>query len=102
MHISWSEGTAELIQKLSLFQTLGDILLGHVADVLADEGFDFELEAVLEHQVDLFLPGFFLFEPGVALDLVGPLDVLLVELDLYAVWQVAGFVISAPQADVAG
>jgi outer membrane protein assembly factor BamB len=40
--------------------------LGHVADVLADERFDFQLEAVVEHLMsfDFLLPGLLLLEPG--------------------------------------
>jgi hypothetical protein len=49
--------------------------LGDVADVLADQRFDFQLEAVFEHQVDLFLPRLLVRTRGTG-DLLGPLDVL--------------------------
>ena len=65
---------------------------------LRDQRLDFELEAVFEHQLDFFLPGF-LLEPGIAGDLLGPLDVVLVELDLHAGRQLAPVEIDAAQPE---
>ena len=61
-----------------------DVFFGDVADVFADEGFDFELEAVAEHAVDLALPIAFLGEPRIVLDLVRAFDVVVVQRDLHA------------------
>ena len=45
------------IQPILILQPCRHVLLGHVADILRDQRFDFQLEAVLEHLLDLFLPG---------------------------------------------
>src|SRR5688572_15068079 len=67
-------GCYRLIQEILLLQPLRDVFLGDVADVLADEGLDFQLEAVLQHPFDFFLPGLLLLEPRIAGDLLGPFD----------------------------
>jgi hypothetical protein len=38
------------IQKISFPEAGGNVRFGDVADVFTDERFDFELEAILEHQ----------------------------------------------------
>src|SRR5262245_16120211 len=58
-----------LIQKVLVVQPLRHVFLGDVADVLADEGLDFELEAVFEEGFDLALPALVLLKPGIAGDL---------------------------------
>lgn len=45
-HGAWHESRS--IKKIPIPQPVGDIFFGHVADVLADERFDFQLEAVAE------------------------------------------------------
>src|SRR6516162_8669276 len=60
-----------LVQKDALFQPRWDIFLGHIADVLADERFNFQFETVLQHQVDFFLPRGLLGKPRVLRDLLG-------------------------------
>src|SRR5438093_5174491 len=91
-----------LVQEMPLFQPRRYVLLGDVADVLADERFDFEFESVLEHQLEFLLPRFLLSEPGILRDLTGPFDVLIVQLDLNAGTELAALIIVAAQAKESG
>ncbi len=76
--------SADSIQEGIFFEPQRDILFRHVTDVLADERFDFKLESILQHQLDLFLPRLFVHKSGILRNLAGSLDVLVVELDLDA------------------
>ena len=71
------------------FSRCGRVLLGDVADVLADQRFDLQLEAVVQQPLDLLLPLRLVGEPGVAGDLLGPLAVGVVQRDLHAVRELA-------------
>src|SRR5437016_3628440 len=93
---------AALIQEVSFLQPRRHVFLGNVADVLADERFDFKFEAVLDHQFDLLLPGLLVSEPRILRDLSRPLGVLLVEPDLNARTELAPLVIVAAQAEETG
>src|SRR5947208_17001054 len=90
------------IQEVSFSQPCRYVFLGNVADVLADERFDFKFEAVLDHQFDLLLPGLLVREPRILRDLSRPLGVLLVEPDLNARTELAPLVIVAAQAEETG
>ena len=90
------------IQENVFLQAGGNVLFGDVADVLADQRFDFELEAVLQHHVDFLLPRLLVREPRILRDLAGAFDVLLVELDLDAGLELASLVVVAAQAEKAG
>ena len=76
--------TGSLVEKLALLQPSRHVFFSNIADVFADQRFDFELEAVLQHQLDFLLPGLFVCEPGILGDLTGAFDVLLVQFDLHA------------------
>jgi len=91
-----------LIQPILRRQTLRHINLGDVADVFGDERFDFELEVVFEHLLNLSLPVLFLLEPGILGDLFGAFFVVFVQRDFDAVGEAAAVVVDAAQAEVLG
>src|SRR5690606_32648083 len=64
--------------------------------------FDFHLEAVAEHLLDLALPLLVFLEPWVLHDLLGALDVAVVEVDLDVVGKFAVFVVLGADAEEAG
>src|SRR6185369_11320422 len=90
-----------LIEEISLLQPRGHVFFRDVADVFADQGFYFELEAVLQHQLDFLLPGLFVQEPRILRDLPRPFDVLFVQFDLHAGAELAAAVIQTAQSQVA-
>src|SRR5689334_12457104 len=92
-------GATPLIEELSLFQPGRHVFFRDIADVFADQGFDFELESVLQHQLNFLLPRFFVREPGILCDLPGPLDVLLVQFDLHAGAKLAASIIQTAQSE---
>jgi hypothetical protein len=71
---------AELVQPVFLFELSGQIGLGQVAEVLVGERVELVLEPAREHPLDLFLPRL-LPNPAKLEQLLGPVDVLVVELD---------------------
>ena len=52
-----------LVQKIPFGKARRHVLLGNVTNVFADEGFDFEFESVLEHQIEFLLPRLLVREP---------------------------------------
>src|SRR5206468_4310993 len=89
-------------KEIELMLHNGFILFRNVADVLADERFDLELEAIVEHQFDFLLPRLLLGEPRILRNLARPFDVLFVQPDLYARTELASRVILAAQAQKTG
>ncbi len=89
-------------QPILRLQPCRHIFLGHIGDVLGDEGFDFHFEAVGEHLFDLLLPLFVFFEPGVGGDLFGSGDVAVVEGDLDIVGEFAAVVVDGADAEELG
>ena len=77
---------------LFVFELGGDVFFGEVFEVLGDHGLDFHLEAVGDHLLDLPLPGAVVLEPAVIGDLLGPLDVVLVKVNLVIDAQRAQFI----------
>ena len=92
---------AELVQKVSFSEAGWYVFFRDIADVLADERFDFELETVLEHQIDFFLPLFLIRKPRVLRNLTRPLDVLIVQFDLNTGSQLAALIVDAPETEEA-
>src|SRR6266705_3027862 len=91
-----------LVQEMPLLEPRGHVFLGHVTNILADEGFNFEFETVLEHQIEFLLPRLLLSEPWILSDLASSFDVLLVQFDLHAGTKLAALVIAAAQAEESG
>ncbi len=72
-----------------ILQPLRHIFLRHVADVFGDQRFDFHLEAVGQHLGDFLLPALVILEPGIGGDFVGAFFVVVVQVDLHVVGQLA-------------
>jgi len=89
-------------QPVLRLESCWHIFLGHIGDVLGDEGFDFHFEAVGEHLFDLPLPLLVFFEPGVGGDLFSSGDVAVVEGDLDIVGEFAAVVVDGADAEELG
>src|SRR5262245_22376403 len=94
-------GSLLLIQKVPFIKSGWYVLFSNVADVLADERFHFELESVLQHEVDFLLPRLLVCEPWILRDLLCALGVLVVEFDLNAGTELAAIVVDAAQSEKA-
>ena len=70
------------IEPIFIGQPRGHVLFGDVADVFGGQRFDFQLEVVLEHLLDLALPIAFLGEPRILGDLSRPFAIGFVEREL--------------------
>ena len=71
---------ADFVERVFLFQLSGQVGLGQGAEVLVGERVELVLETARQHPFDLFLPWLHL-DPAVREELLGPGDVLVVELD---------------------
>ena len=91
-----------LVQKISFFEPRWYVFLGYVANVLADERFDFQFEPIPEHQIEFLLPWLLVSEPWILGDLPGAFDVLIVQPDLYAGGKLAALIIVASQTEEPG
>src|SRR5215831_2194031 len=91
-----------LIQEIAFNQPRRHVLLRHVADVLADERFDLELEPVLQHRLELFLPCLLIYKPRILCDLARAFNVLIVQFDLHTGTELASLVINAAQTEKTG
>jgi len=69
-----------LIQPIFLFELSRQIGLGQVAEVLVGQGVELVREAGREHALDL-VPPILLLGPAVHEQLLGPANVLVVQLD---------------------
>src|SRR6266478_7813258 len=87
---------------MSLLEPRGNVFLGDVTNVFADESFNFEFETVLEHQIKFLLPRLLLSEPWILSDLASSFDVLIVQFDLHTGTKLAALVIAAAQAEESG
>src|SRR5437773_2293828 len=75
-----------LIQPVFLFQLARQVRVGEVAEILVGEGVELILQPAAQHALDLVLP-VLLLEPTVLCQLLGPRDVLVVELDAHGARQ---------------
>src|SRR5882724_2317238 len=90
-----------LVQPVVLFELSRQVGLGQVLEVLVGQRVELVLEAAREHPLDLFLP-FLLLEPAVFRQLLGPADVLVVELDADVAREAVAVGIGAGQPDELG
>lgn len=88
-----------LIKPIAVRESLRNILFGDIADVAADKGFDFELETVADHLVDLCLPRLLVSEPRILRDLLGSVAILVVQFDRDIVLELTSLEVKASQAD---
>src|SRR3972149_926501 len=90
-----------LIQPVFLFELSGQIGLRQVAEVLVGQRVELVLETGREHPLDLVLPGL-LLKPAVLQQLLGPADVLVVELDAHVAREAVAVGSGAGEADELG
>src|SRR6266571_6929553 len=87
-----------LIQPVLFLEFPRKVLLREALEILARLGVELVLEAAREHPLDLHLPGL-LLEPLVVHELLGPRNVLVVELDADVPRQLVTLGIRARKAD---